>query len=129
MTLEDVKNWVKTFMGAEASISVGSIDASKANCIGVYQNKRYSDTLPTPIGGECMRSYGQRHVVLLVHWTESPVECERKAAELYAQLQARPRPEIGGKTSFISASEPIGVGKDEKGICEYVVEFLITYNK
>lgn len=128
MTLEEVKDWLKTVVQSPRWY-VGKINGNDRQCIGVYPTQ--GPSRPIPIGGMKNRSYDTKAVSILVHWGDNAVQAEAKAQEIYDVLY--------GQTCTISGQPvvmfdmrtdaPVSVGTDEKGIYEYVINFVIYYRK
>lgn len=84
------------------------------------------------LGGIANTSYNIKKISLLIHWNNASDETEQKAIELYEKILTSHPSMIGGyEINFIGmlTNEPIDVGRDEKGICEYVIEFEIYYKR
>lgn len=108
-----------------ANVYAGCINASQERQYGVYIR---SPSVPKQcIGGKS--SYQTEKVRILIHWTDSPNDTQKKAQELNYLLENL-RNELTGK-HVIKWIEPKGVhliGKDEKGICEAVADADIIYS-
>lgn len=105
-------------------ITAGNMDASKERTIGVYQREPFA---PRKCIGST-ESYQTVKLRLLVHWTNSPTKAEIKAneiAELLESLYEAGTAEHIMKFAEVKAIRSIG--KDEKGICEYIVDTDIIY--
>lgn len=128
MTLEEVKDWLKTVVQSPKWY-VGKINGNDRQCIGVYPTQ--GPARPIPVGGLKNRSYDTRAVSVLVHWGCDAVKAEAKAQELYDLLY--------GRTAMIGnwqvvmfdmrTDGPVSAGTDEKGIYEYVINFVIYYRR
>ncbi len=107
-------------------ITAGSIDASHERTIGVYQRE---DFVPREcIGTE--PTYETAKIRLLLRWGKSPTEAEAKAAELGGLVQAlRNMPTADHTIKFANLKAVRSIGKDEKGICEYVIDADIIYSE
>ena len=128
MTLGEVKDWLKT-VTESPKWYVGKINGNDKQCIGVYPTQ--GPVRSIPIGGLKNRSYDTKAVSILIHWGADAVQAEAKAQEIYDALY--------GQTAIMSGRQvvlfdmrtgaPISVGTDEKGIYEYVINFVIYYRK
>ncbi|KJJ66555.1 minor capsid protein [Clostridium sp. FS41] len=128
MTLEEVKDWLKTVVQSPKWY-IGKINGNDKQCIGVYPTQGPSRGIP--VGGLKNKSYDTKAVSILVHWGMDAVQAESKAQEIYDALY--------GQTGVISGWQvvmfdmrtdaPVSVGTDEKGIYEYVINFVIYYRK
>lgn len=122
MTAENLKNWLKT-KDSELSgcISAGAIDSTKEKYVGVYNSKRYM-TARRCIGTE--PRYSEKRFTILVHWTKSDVEAQKKAEQLRKVFLNVKNENIDGvKVVCVDpGEEPVRIGKDDKNIFEYVIE-------
>ena len=116
----------------------------KVDCPNWYAGKR-SDTAeksitvyPTdgvapvlPLGGVDRGSYATKAFSVFVHWGKNVTAAEVKAQEIYDCLFGQTGT-IGGKEVIkfdMRTAEPVGIGTDDKGIFEYVINFVIYYRK
>lgn len=128
MLLSEVREYLKTKIDCPQWYA-GKIDASKEQCIGIYN-------IPSPktniaLGGLANTSYSAKAISILIHWTKNNDTAERKAQEVYNALFGQDG-EIGGYRIIkfdMRTSEPVGVGTDENGIFEYVIETVIYYER
>ena len=77
------------------------------------------------------RSYDTKAVSILIHWGANAVQAEAKAQEIYDVLYGQIGV-IGGYRIVkfdMRTDAPVSVGTDEKGIYEYVINFVIYYRK
>lgn len=125
LTLEQVRDWLK---GQDPElndcIAVGIIDGNKEKYVGVYPLKLPGSSQRICIGGVNQTRYQQSSVSILLHWTKDAVEAAAKAAAMYGLFYGLTGVAMG-TTSIISADPgpaPIPVGKDVRGICEYVIQ-------
>lgn len=105
-------------------ITAGTIDNALLQTIGVYQRKEFEPR--TCVGVES--SYEIAKIRLLVRWSKNPTTAEAKAAEVADTLSALEN--MPTKSHIIKFADVIGVraiGKDEKGVCEYIVDADFTY--
>lgn len=127
MTLEEVKDYLKGKV-ASPHWYIGKINANDKQCIGVYPTQ--GPMRPIPLGGIGNKTYDTRAFSLLVHWGQDAVAAERKAWELYDMLYAQSGTAGGGAVWFdMRTDAPVSVGTDDKGIYEYVINFVIYYRK
>lgn len=130
MTLSDVLSWLQTFAKFD-NYYMGILDGKKNKSLGVYNLKNRNKPI-VAIGGIDNTTYNVKKVSLLVHWNNATDESESKAIWLYEQIM-RSKIDFIGKYEvyFIGmlVNEPVDVGRDDKGICEYVIEFEIYYKK
>ncbi len=128
MTLSEVLEWLKTLSKFD-NYYIGTLDSKKNRSLGVYNLKR--DTAPILALGR-VGSYSIKRISLLIHWDNNADSSEKQALDLYKAI-FNARPTKIGETSInfvgMLVNEPIDVGRDDKGICEYVIEFEIYYKK
>lgn len=131
MTLNDVLEWLKTFDTKFDYYYMGTLDSKKNRSLGVYNLKRESKPIIALGGIECT-SYNVKRISLLIHWNQASDESENQAIQLYEELLKSKPNEIGNHSvNFIGmlTNEPVDVGRDDKGICEYVIEFEVYYKR
>lgn len=128
MTLKEIREFLKTKIDCPQWYS-GKIDATKEQCIGIYSVQG-----PAPfiaLGGLANTSYSTKAISILVHWTKNNDIAEHKAQEVYNALFGQIAT-IGGKKvkKFdMRTDEPIGVGTDNNGIFEFVIETVIYFER
>lgn len=129
MMLADVRDYVEGLNIAE-HVYMGKMDAKKEKSIGVYHSK-HTHAYKTAIGGPALESHGIKHVTLLVHWNKSPRDTERVTKDLFKALLRAREEKINEKTiKFIQPLyEPQGVGTDDNGVYEMVIEAAVIYEK
>lgn len=128
MTLAEVRDWLKTQIVCPQWY-IGKIDGKKEQSIGVYSVPSRAPVIA--IGGLENTSYASKTVSVLVRWGKNSDTAERKAQEVYTAMFGKPAV-IGGHRviSFqMRTTEPIGVGTDDEGIYEYVIEVTINYER
>lgn len=136
MTLEHLKNYIKAWVWADAvgneplCIAVGAIDANRERCIGVYPG-RPPARQRVCLGGPEATLTGELYATVLVHWGKNMREALEKAEEVYALFYAWGGGEMDGVR--VCAVEPGGgpvpVGRDAHGVCEFVINLKITFEK
>ena len=130
LATEAVKDWIKERLPEGTGISVGRIDGNADKYVGVY-DKPVRGPQHVCIGGPPMTRYQEKRVSILIHWTKNPVDAEAAAGALWQQMYAKTGIFMG-ETRIISidpGATPIGVGFDQKGIAEYVIEATILYER
>lgn len=129
MTTENLKNWLKIMSDVGDGIYCGMIDGNKERCIGVYTAS--NGNMRVCLGGEDQTRTKTSAYKLLIHWTRDAVAAEQKAQSVYNLLYAYD----GGLMDNCSVyavdpgGGPVPVGRDEKGINEYVIELKITHER
>lgn len=129
--LKDVNNWLKTLEIKFDHYYIGFLDKKKDKSLGVYNLKR-DNRLIMAIGGIENSSYNAKKISLLVHYNYASDETEEVANQLFEDIMNSKPEKIGEhKVYFIGMlnNEAIDVGRDDKGICEYVIEFEIYYKR
>lgn len=128
MTLADVKDYLKSQITCE-NWYVGKIDANQEYCIGIYPTEPPAPVVA--IGGVKNTTYATKAVSILIHWGKSFTPAEVKAREVFDLLFGQ-NPVIGKRETIkidFRTAEPIGIGTDENGIYEHVINFVIYYRK
>lgn len=108
------------------SVTAGCIDASLDKTIGVYQREPFA---PRECIGEDS-SYQIMKLRVLVRWTDSPPEAEKKALEISELFDGfRDMETKDHIIKFADLKAVRSIGKDEKGVCEYIVDADIIYTE
>lgn len=131
MTTENVLQWVKTLSTKPQNYYCGTLNTKKKKSFGVYQLKERR-ARDVALGGLTNTKTEAKGISILVHWDESTRETEAAAAALYADIEKAHSVTIGGnKVNYIQLlhSEPIDVGADENGVREYVIEFILYFER
>ena len=130
MRTEQVKNWLKGQTDVGQGIYVGTIDGNAEKCLGVYRQKR-SGAARICLGGATQTKTDELLVSILVHWGKSAVEAEDKAQEIWQLFYGLTDTGMdGGRVCYADPGAcPIPVGKDERGVFEYVIEVRLIYEK
>lgn len=130
LMLSDVRNWLKAQdSDLDGKISVGAIDGNAEKYVGVYNDKSGGNARLCLGGVEQTRMQTKR-IRLLIHWTASAAQAETKAAGLWEMLLGASGTAGDYAIKAIDpGAAPIAIGRDEKGICEYVIRAKITYER
>lgn len=128
MTTTEVKDWLKTKINC-SNWYTGKADTSQEQCIAIYSVQG-----PKPVialGGLANTSYSTKAVSILVHWGKNNTVAEEKAQEVYNTMFGQPAIIAGHRViNFdMKTSEPVGIGTDENGIYEYVINVYIIYER
>jgi hypothetical protein len=108
-------------------VYAGNIDGNLDRCIGVY-NGRNGGRHKICIGGKACTKTHERQISVLIHFTDNPTLAESEAARVLDILtDLRNEPTEGGTVCYMALNEPQNVGRDERGICEYVIEGTVYY--
>lgn len=128
MTLADVRDFLKSKIDCPHWYA-GKRDMGKEQSITVYSTQGPVPVIP--IGGLKNSSYGTKAVSVLIHWGRYATPAEIKAQEVFDCLFGQAGI-IGGQEVVkfdLRTDAPVGVGTDEKGHYEYVINFVIYYKK
>lgn len=132
MLLKDVRDYIASLGITEDKRCYCGVLPDKADkSIGVY-NPKHPPPLRVPIGGMPNSTYGIKSVTILIHWNKSPTETEQAAVNLHKALVDCKSTEVNGwmiKFIQVAHAEPIGVGTDDKGVHEHVIECELYYDK
>lgn len=131
LTNEQVLEWLKSLPSKADHYYSGTLDSKKEKSFGVYT---LGGGRPNgmAIGGKATTKTAAHGVSILVHWNQSTRETQNAAIALYEALESLESVVIGGHpVNYIQMpyNEPISVGADEKGVCEYVIEFVVWYER
>lgn len=125
MTLFEIADLLANLLETE-NVTADCINASIDETIGVYQREPF---VPREcIGGDS--SYQTSKLRILVHWTDNPSEAEKKALEISELFDGfRDMETKNHIIKFADLKAVRSIGKDEKGICEYIVDADIIYTE
>lgn len=84
--LADVKDWLKTIYPSAEHYYCGKLDNKKEKSVGVYQ-RRPSGVYRVPMGGMENKSYEEKEVSILLHWTKYSGETEKEAFLLFETIR------------------------------------------
>ena len=125
LTLLEVADLLAELLDFE-DVTAGAIDAALAETIGVYQRGEF-------VPRECVgvdSSYESAKLRVLIRWGTNHATAEAKAAEVGSLLQAlRDMPTSSHIIKFADVKAVRAIGKDEKGVCEYVVDADVIYSE
>lgn len=131
LSLEQVKDWIKTIAPETIDkIAVGNTDGNKEYFVGVYDGKR-SPPSRICMGGYGQTRYAQKTVRILLRWSKIPAEAEAEAQSLWERMSGASGFMMGGIpiVSIDASGAPVSVGRDEYGVCEYVINLMILYER
>lgn len=125
LTLLEIADLLAELLETE-SVTAGCTDTSKPETIGVYQREEFDPR--ECIGTES--SYQTSKIRILVHWTDSPSQAERKALETTELFNNFEDMETENHIiKFAEVKAVRSIGKDEKGICEYIIDANLIYTE
>ena len=128
MILLDVADMLADVLGID-DVYAGTIDGNQAKCIGVY-NAKSADKHSICIGGkECTKTLDKK-ISILIHWTDNPTAAEKKADEILETVSdIREYRTDDFTVRFLKCNQAVPVGKDDRGVYEYVIEATIYYER
>ncbi len=128
MTLLDIADMLADVLDFE-DVYAGNIDANKDKCIGVYPPKiAYPQAIC--VGGKTCTKTNEKRISILIHWTDNPTVAEIRAQEVLERLTDIRAYTAGGySVCFIKCLSLQSVGRDERGINEYVIDAIIYYER
>lgn len=129
--LSDIRDWLKTIYPAADYFYCGKLDNKKEKSIGVYQ-RRPSGAYRIPMGGIKNKSFDEKAVSVLVHWTKQSSEAEKAAFSLYETIRDACDVVIHGTRVLyirMDTPEPVDVGTDDNGVYERVIWITIYYDR
>ena len=128
MTLSDIRDYLKTLDAADY-YHIGRLNNKNERSLGVYNRPRAGPPV-TAFGGAS--SYDVKAVTVLLHWNKNARESEEAALSLWEKLRNVADVDAGdGHIQYLRlvVPEPVGVGTDENGIYEYVIQFDVYYRR
>lgn len=128
MTLSEIRDFLKEKIECP-NWFIGKRDQAQEYSITVYPTQGPAPIIP--IGGLKNSAYGTKAASVLVHWGDTYSPAEEKAQEVYNCLFGQDGV-IGGKEVIkfdMRTSEPVGMGTDDKGYYEFVINFVVYYRK
>ncbi len=130
MTLEHLKNYLKEQTDVGDGIAVGAIDGNRDRFLGVYPGQPPA-VQHVCLGGSEQTTTAELYAVLLVHWGKSMPVAMAKAQQVWALFYAKGRCTMDGATVYAvePGGGPVPIGRDDRGICEFVINLKITCAK
>ena len=128
MTLLNIAEMISFLLNTE-NVYAGNIDSNIDQSIGVYSGRK-SGIHKVCLGGEEQTKTREKNISILIHWTDNPSDSELNAYRILDILvNVRNYEYDGGVLRFMLLNDPISVGRDNRGICEYVIEGKIYYER
>ena len=130
MTLKNLLNYLKTATDVGEGIALGAIDGNAERYIGVYPGKPPA-VQHICLGGAEQTTTAELYATLLIHWGKSMAEAMAKAREVWGLFYARGLCQMDGSTVYAvePGGGPVPVGRDDRGVCEFVINLKITCKK
>lgn len=128
MILLNIADMLADVLGID-DVYAGTIDGNQAQCIGVY-NAKSADNQRICVGGKACTKTHEKKISILIHWTDNPTAAEKKAAEILEFVSdVREYKTENFTVHFVKCKQAVPVGKDDRGIYEYVIEATIYYER
>lgn len=128
MTLLNLADMLADVLGIK-DVYAGNINANLDCSVGVY-NAKQSGPQKICIGGKACTKTKEKKISIIIHWTDNPTTAELKANEILDQISDIRGYVVGDFiVHFLKCNESIPVGKDERGIYEYVIEAIVYYER
>lgn len=131
LTLAALVDWLPTVDPELINlVAAGAIDGNQEKYVGIYNASSQGQQRICLGGLDCTR-YAEKSITILIHWTNSATAAEEKAQALYMTLQNINGGQIDNIpiVSLNLGGGPIPVGRDVKGIYEYVINARILYER
>ena len=128
MTLKDIRDWLKPQVEDVQACYSGKMDAMKNKVLGLYNRASNNDKIA--IGGLNNTSTATKSITILLHWDKNYDTTEQKAKSIYDLFNGQ-RAVIGNYECFfiMKNDEPVGIGTDDNGIFEFVIDLNIIYKR
>ncbi|MDY5480181.1 MAG: minor capsid protein [Peptostreptococcus porci] len=130
ITASDIKDYLKLHISGVNSWFSGSMRDNGEKCICVYSKESMGLNTISMGGKENTSTFNQGYAIL-VHWNKNAKESELKAMEVYDRLWGE-NPTINNHEVVrfsMRNSNPVGVGTDDNGIYEFVINFDCLYKR
>ena len=130
MTLENLRNYLKEKTDVGDGIALGSIDGNKERFLGVYPGK-LPDKQRVCLGGPEQTLTEELYATILIHWGKSMAAALGKARQVWQLFYAVGSCTMDGAAVYAvePGGGPIPVGRDDRGIFEFVINLKITCAK
>lgn len=130
MTLENLRNYLKEQTDVGDGIALGSIDGNKERFLGVYPGKP-PDKQRVCLGGPEQTLTEELYATILIHWGKSMAAALGKAQQVWQLFYAAGSCTMDGAVVYVvePGGGPVPVGRDDRGICEFVINLKITCAK
>lgn len=130
ITASNVKDYLKGRIDGVNNWYCGSLRSNKEKCICVY-SKQAMGRNTICLGGLDNTSTFVQGYSVLVHWNKNANDSEQKAMEVYRTLWGQDPVINNHKVIKIDLRDanPIGLGVDDNGIYEFVINFDILYER
>lgn len=130
ITASNVKDYLKGSIDGVNNWFSGSLRSNKEKGICIY-SKQAMGRNKVCLGGLDNTSTFVQGYSILIHWNKNASESEQKAMEVYEALWGQ-NPVINKHKVIkidLRDANPIGVGVDDNGIYEFVINFDFLYER
>lgn len=130
MTLENLRNYLKEKTDVGDGISLGAIDGNRERFLGVYPGKP-PDKQRVCLGGPEQTLTEELYATILIHWGKSMAAALAKAQQVWQMFYAAGSCTMDGAAVYAvePGGGPVPVGRDDRGIFEFVINLKITCAK
>ena len=130
MTLENLRNYLKEKTDVGEGIALGAIDGNSEKFLGVYPGKP-PDKQRVCLGGPEQTLTEELYATVLIHWGKSMAAAMDKAQQVWQLFYAAASCTMDGEAVFAvePGGGPVPVGRDDRGIFEFVINLKITCAK
>lgn len=109
----------------------GFIDKHENKCVGVFLAPSTRNLPNIALGGPDCTTVKMLPVNILLHWTKNQKDCSEKANEIFDALLCQDANFTVGDTKYVYIELldpcPIGLDRDERGICEQSIRANFYY--
>lgn len=132
LRLLDIRDYIASLgLTSDTQVYIGKLDNKKQKSIGIY-NRKKEEALRIPLGGLTNATYDIKPISILIHWSKSYTESEKKAYEVWECLVRDEPFSIGEHIVYftdIQTAHPIDVGTDDNGVYEFVIFVDFIYER
>lgn len=130
MTLENLRNYLKEKTDVGDGIALGAIDGNRERFLGVYPGKP-PDKQRVCLGGPEQTLTEELYATILIHWGKSMTAAMAKAQQVWQLFYAAGSCTMDGAVVYAvePGGGPVPVGRDDRGIFEFVINLKITCAK
>lgn len=130
ITASNVKDYLKSKIDGVANWYSGSLRADREKGVCVYSKQAMGSNIVCVGGLENTSTFVQGYAIL-VHWNKNASDSEQMAMDIYSALWGQ-NPTINNHRVIkinLRDANPIGIGVDDNGIYEFVINFDIVYER
>lgn len=124
--MEDLKDHIKSIIDIGEGITVGRLDETKSRTIALTDLGNIKRSI---VGGNQYAGFKEKRVSILLHWSQSAIEAEIKADQIYHKLHESKYFKVGNLVvNFIICDTPTFLGYRNE-ICEYAIDLKVNYKE